>query len=332
MRSKLEQLRAALCAMAPGTETRVYVDTGPIVERAFARLSGIGWTGKNTCLINQSKGSWFFLGVMLTSLALAPDLPAPDRCGSCTACIEACPTDALVQPYVMDASRCIAYLNIELKGSIPEKFRSAIGANVAGCDICQDVCPWNGYERSQESRFDVAHPSTLARDPERQSKGRPEPAEGGVRSHLQDSNQPSTISTQRRKTATTQIPEFQPLQVDLRESKGQDTASPAYGHGGPPPTFSLFNPPLEVLASLSENDFRRIFRRSPVKRVKYRGWLRNLCVAMGNSGDLRFLHKLEQLREHTDPVIREHAEWGIARLAIAKPLGTKEEPQRTAFP
>ena len=151
MRAKLEQLRAAVEELAPGVETRVFVDTGPVVERAFARFSGIGWMGKNTCIINQEKGSWFFLGVILTSLELAPDLPAPDRCGSCTACLEACPTGALVEPYVMDASRCISYFTIELKGSIPEQFRPKIGGNVFGCDICQDVCPWNGTASRQLS-------------------------------------------------------------------------------------------------------------------------------------------------------------------------------------
>ena len=143
MRKKLEQLRANLRQAASGVETRVYVDTGPIMERAFARLSGIGWMGKNTCLINEQKGSWFFLGVILTNLELELDLPAPDRCGSCTRCLEACPTGALVEPYVMDASRCISYFNIELRGAIPEEFRTAMGRNVFGCDICQDVCPWN---------------------------------------------------------------------------------------------------------------------------------------------------------------------------------------------
>ena len=123
--------------------TRSYVDTGPIVERVFAKYAGIGWTGKNTCLINQKKGSWLFLGVILTSLELEPDLPVPDRCGTCTRCIEACPTDALVAPYQMDSNRCIAYLTIEKRGSIPEEFRVGIGRHVFGCDICQDVCPWN---------------------------------------------------------------------------------------------------------------------------------------------------------------------------------------------
>jgi epoxyqueuosine reductase len=128
--------------------TRSYVDTGPIVERVFAKYAGIGWTGKNTCLINQKKGSWLFLGVILTSLeitpaALAANLPAPDRCGTCMRCIDACPTDAILAPYQLDSNKCIAYLTIEKRGSIPEDLRPGIGHHVFGCDICQDVCPWN---------------------------------------------------------------------------------------------------------------------------------------------------------------------------------------------
>jgi epoxyqueuosine reductase len=124
-------------------ETRSYVDTGPIVERVYAKYAGVGWLGKNTCLINQEIGSWLFLGVIVTSLELAPDIPAPDRCGSCTRCIEACPTQALIAPYELDPNKCISYLTIEKRGAIAEKFREGMGRQVFGCDICQDVCPWN---------------------------------------------------------------------------------------------------------------------------------------------------------------------------------------------
>jgi epoxyqueuosine reductase len=290
MRSKLEQLRTALEALAPDAETRVYVDTGPIVERAFARLTGMGWMGKNTCLINEQKGSWFFLGVILTNLDLESDLPAPDRCGSCTRCLEACPTGALVEPYVMDASRCISYFNIELRGTIPETFRAAIGRNIFGCDICQDVCPWNG------------RPLSFVRGPL--------PAD-----HSRDEN--SGDGSVQGRSATTELPEFQPLQVEAKSHEAlpqnalEDESRP---HPSTLEPFSLFNPTLEDLAQIMEEDFRRIFARSPIKRAKYRGWLRNLCVVMGNSGDRNFIPWLEGKADHPDPVVREHAAWALHRL------------------
>jgi len=273
MRERLERLRTAIERLAPEVETRVYVDTGPIVERAFARLSGIGWTGKNTCLINQEKGSWIFLGVIITSLALDPDIPAFDRCGSCTRCLDACPTGALTEPYVMDASRCIAYLNIELRGSIPERFRAAIGANVFGCDICQDVCPWN-------------RASGLA------------------------------AQYSRRRPATTPLAEFMPLTVrSTPQPRSEHDAATESRHSRcEPGSFSLFHPRLADLASLNEDDFGRVFARSPVKRSKYRGWLRNLCVVIGNSGDSRFVPWLREMAEHEDVLVREHAEWALQRL------------------
>ena len=127
----------------PALQTRCYVDTGPLVERVYAKYAGIGWIGKNTCILNQKMGSWLFLGVILTSIELMPDLPAPDRCGTCTRCIEACPTEALIAPYELDSNRCISYLTIEKRGSISENLRDGMGRHVFGCDICQDVCPWN---------------------------------------------------------------------------------------------------------------------------------------------------------------------------------------------
>ena len=140
---RLKQVEATFRRTVSGVETHSYVDTGPVVERVFAKYAGIGWIGKNTCIINQARGSWLFLGVILTSLELKPDMPAPDRCGTCTRCIEACPTDALLQPYELDSNRCISYLTIEKRGMIPEDLRAGMGQQVFGCDICQDVCPWN---------------------------------------------------------------------------------------------------------------------------------------------------------------------------------------------
>jgi len=144
---RVRQVEAAVHEAAQQAEpqliTRSYVDTGPIVERVFAKYAGVGWIGKNTCIINQQIGSWLFLGVILTSLELTPDMPAPDRCGTCTRCIEACPTDAILAPYQVDSNRCISYLTIEKRGSIPEDLRAGMGRHVFGCDICQDVCPWN---------------------------------------------------------------------------------------------------------------------------------------------------------------------------------------------
>jgi len=241
---KLRALEARLIELCsqhdiPSPRTWCYVDTGPVIERIFAKYAGIGWIGKNTCVLNERVGSWLFLGVMLTSLELTPDLPPADRCGSCTRCLDACPTNAFPAPYQLDATKCIAYLTIELRGSIPEELRPGIGRQVFGCDICQDVCPWN------------------------------------------------------RRAPVTSIPELQ-----AREK--------------------LVNPDLEWLARLSLEEFRELFRGSPVKRARFNGLRRNLVIAMANSGDERFVPMLEQLSNDEDTVVAEHARWGVKRLGISR--------------
>ncbi|MHB1021922.1 MAG: tRNA epoxyqueuosine(34) reductase QueG [Acidobacteriaceae bacterium] len=164
---KLQQMAAQLQQQFGAFDARCYVDTGPLVERVYAKYAGIGWVGKNTCILNQKLGSWMFLAVIVTSLELPQEFSfelAADRCGSCQRCMEACPTQAIVAPRELDASRCIAYLTIEKKGSIPEELREGIGRHVFGCDICQEVCPWNrrapiGRSPEMQPRQELVNPA-----------------------------------------------------------------------------------------------------------------------------------------------------------------------------
>jgi epoxyqueuosine reductase len=232
MLAKLEQLSAFLSEQG-GTQ-KCYVDTGPVLERDYAAEAGIGWHGKSTMLIDPKLGTWFFLGEILTTLELPADPPQVARCGSCTRCITACPTGAITSPHRLDARRCISYLTIELKGSIPLELRSSIGDRIYGCDDCLTACPWNRFAAvSREAAF-AARPA-----------------------------------------------------VEMR---------------------------LRDYLALDDTQFREIFRGSPIKRIKRRGFLRNVCVALGNVGDAGDVPALERAAADIEPLIAEHAIWAIGEI------------------
>jgi len=237
LRSRLGRLADRLRELTSEPfESRICVDTAPLLERSYARLAGLGWVGKNTCLINQQMGSWFFLGELLTSIQIEPDAPPPARCGTCTRCIDACPTAAIVPAesgWTVDSRSCISYFTIELRGSVAEDRRAGMGAHIFGCDICQDVCPWN------------------------------------------------------RRAPVTDDPAFEARH---------------------------FAPPLAKMAALTEPEFRSMFQATPVARAKYSGFLRNVAIAMGNSGLSEFRAPLEELAASSDAVVSESARWALLRL------------------
>jgi epoxyqueuosine reductase len=218
-----------------GGRQKCYVDTGPILERDHAAEAGIGWHGKNTMLIDERLGTWFFLAEILTTLELPADQPVQDRCGTCERCIKVCPTGAITAAHRLDARRCISYLTIELKGSIPLELRPLIGDRIFGCDDCLDVCPWNRFAQvSHETAFSARESTTG---------------------------------------------------MSLRE-----------------------------YLELTDAEFRQLFKNSPIKRIKRRGFLRNVCVALGNAGDVSDLPALNRAAADPELLIAEHARWAIEQI------------------
>lgn len=230
---KLREFDARLQTLG-GTQ-RFYVDTGPVLERDFASDSGLGWNGKSTVQIHRKFGAWLFLAELLTTLDLPADAPFGDHCGKCTACITACPTQAITAPRRVDARRCVSYLTIENKGPIPEEFRVAIGDRIYGCDACLEACPWNRFA------------------------------------------------------------------VESREMTFHARAS-------------VFGKKLRDFLELDDDGFRALFAKSPVKRIKRNRFLRNVCVALGNTGDLDDVPALEKAAADPDPLIAEHAAWAVGQL------------------
>ena len=250
MKKKLELLLERVRALhGSPVQGRAFVDSGPVLEREIAGVAGLGWIGKNTHLISPKKGSWFFLGELFLDLPLAYDRPIRDRCGRCDLCLKACPTGAFVGPYVLDARRCISYLTIELKGWIPRHLRPLIGGHVFGCDICQEVCPYN--------------------------------------------------------------------------SKPEPSAEEMYR-----PRAGLYAPQLIPLLSLTEEEFRRRFKGSPILRAKRRGFLRNVAVALGNAKSAEAVPALTRALTDEEPLVRGHAAWALGQIGSVTALSALEERQQ----
>jgi len=235
MKKRLKALARDLDNLLGEHEQRVYVDTAPVLEHALAASAGLGWQGKHTLTIHRQQGSWMMLGELFTSAKIPVDAPASEHCGSCTACIDICPTKAIVAPYVVDANLCISYLTIEYKGFIPYKLRPLMGNHIYGCDDCQAICPWNNKA---------------------------------------------------------EIPD-----TDLLTPRGENIL-----------------PELASLLALDEQGFRERFQKSPVKRTGRAAFLRNVCIAMGNSGNMEFVPLLLKVLDDVEPLIRGHAIWALAAL------------------
>ncbi|OIQ00624.1 MAG: tRNA epoxyqueuosine(34) reductase QueG [Zetaproteobacteria bacterium CG2_30_46_52] len=254
MKKRLKALALDLDKLLGKHGQRVYVDTAPVLEHALAANGGLAWQGKHSLSLNRNYGSWFLLAEIFTTATIEPDETANQHCGTCTACIDACPTKAIVAPYIVDARLCISYLTIEFKGFIPEKLRKPMGNRIFGCDDCQLVCPWNN---------DVDAPITDFLNPR------------------------------------------------------EDALSPN----------------LAKLLRLDEAAFRQMFRKSPVKRTGRSGLLRNVCIAMGNSGEVSFVPDLLDILRDEEPLIRGHAIWALGQLAgnspeVAQRINDLEEKEK----
>ena len=240
MRRRLQLLADRIATRAGDFGYRAFVDSAPVLERALARNAGLGWIGKHSCLIHRRGGSWFFLGELYTDLPFPPDPPASAHCGTCTRCIDICPTGAIVAPYRVDARRCISYLTIELRGAIPEDLRPAIGNRIFGCDDCQLVCPWNKFAQRSDT-------------------------------------------------------------PDFRARHGLDTAT------------------LPELFAWSEADFLGRTEGSAIRRTGYRGWLRNIAVALGNAPSTpAVLAALASRAQDDDALVREHVRWALEQHAARR--------------
>ena len=222
-----------------GCRTKIYIDTGPILEKPLAQSAGLGWVGKHTNLITEHIGSYYFISEILVDVALEDSEPSLDKCGTCRSCIDICPTKAIVAPYILDSRKCISYLTIELKGVIPIEFRKAMGNHIYGCDDCQVVCPWNSFA----------------------------------------------------------------VKTDEESFRAQDGS------------FQLIE-----LIRLNDEGFRKRFKKSPVKRTKRRGLLRNVAVALGNSGNLSAVGPLIDTLSDYEPLIRAHVVWALGELIGEKAL------------
>lgn len=242
LKRRLKSLARGFAA-ATGSDVKVFVDTAPLMEKPLAQRAGLGWQGKHTNLVSRDWGSWLFLGVMLTTADLSPDEEEQDHCGSCSACLDICPTKAFPRPYELDARRCISYLTIEHRGAIPREFRKPMGNRIYGCDDCLAVCPWNKF--AQVTRDLSFH-------------ARPE----------------------------------------------------------------LVSPLLDDLARLSDSDFRSIFAGSPIKRIGRERFVRNVLIAIGNSGDPGLISACVERLEDTSDIVRGSAIWA---LGVLSPLAFESE-------